>query len=413
LTHRAQRPEAIQMGRAAPESPAPVSPGFDRLVSLDAYRGLTMLLMASAGFGLADVARHFPDSMFWQAVSFHVNHVRSQGCSLWDLIQPSFMFMVGVAAAYSFASRRAAGQSYGAMTWHAFVRAAVLVLLGIFLRSRNAQQTNYTFEDVLTQIGLGYFFLFLLCGRTPRVQWAAAGLILAGYWLLFYSYTAPPGIENSAIGLPNDWPRLEGVAAHWNKNANAAAAFDHWFLNRFPRAKPFRFNPGGYQTLNFIPALATMIFGLLAGGWLRGRGTGRHKFAVLVGFGLLGIGVGCLWQMTGTCPIVKRIWTPSWTLFAAGWTSLMLAGFYLVIDLGGWRRWAFPLVVVGMNSIAMYLMAVLLPDWIAGRLRVHAGIGIFSFAGETYQPLIERGMVVGVMWLICYWLYRQRIFIRI
>ncbi len=245
------------------------------------------------------------------------------------------------------------------------------------------------------------------------MQWAAAALILAGYWLLFHEYPAPQGFDNASNSLPHDWPRLEGTAAHWNKNTNAAAAFDQWLLNKFPRQRTYHYNPGGYQTLNFVPALATMIFGLLAGGWLRGHATGRQKFAVLVGMGLLGISVGYVWQLTGTCPIVKRIWTPSWTLFAAGWTSLMLAGFYLIIDLGGWRRWTFPLVVVGMNSITMYVITMLLTDWIAGRLRVHAGPGIFSFAGETCQPLIQHGAVLGVMWLICYWLYRQRIFIRI
>jgi predicted acyltransferase len=401
------------MSKTAQEPSASIPPTFDRLVSLDAYRGLTMLLMASGGLGLAAVAKHFPDSRLWQTVSFHVSHVPWQGCSLWDLIQPSFMFMVGVAAAYSFASRRAAGQSYGAMTRHAFVRAVVLVLLGVFLQSRQATQTNFAFENVVSQIGLGYFFLFLLCGRSPRVQWAAAALILAGYWLLFYEYPAPQGIDNASLGLPRDWPHLAETAAHWDKNTNAATAFDQWFLNKFPREKPYHYNPGGYQTLNFVPALATMIFGLLAGGWLRGRATGRQKFIVLVGMGLLGIGVGYVWQLTGTCPIVKRIWTPSWTLFAAGWTSLMLAGFYLIIDLWGCRRWTLPLVVVGMNSITMYVMSMLLPEWIADRVRVHAGPGIFSFAGENYQPLIQHGAVLGVMWLICYWLYQQRIFIRI
>jgi heparan-alpha-glucosaminide N-acetyltransferase len=402
----------MEMTGPAPTIAATTKP--DRLVSLDAYRGLTMLLMASEGLGLAEVAKHFPDDRWWQAVGFHVSHVAWQGCSLWDLIQPSFMFMVGVAAAYSFASRRAAGQSYGRMAWHALVRSAILVLLGVFLRSRNFTETNFTFEDVITQIGLGYFFLFMLCGRTPRAQWVWAFLILASYWLLFFAYSPPPSVDNAAAyGLPPDWEHLEGTAAHWDKNTNAAAAVDRWLLNRFPRSILFHFNKGGYQTLNFIPSLATMICGLLAGGWLRGPASGRQKFLALAGMGLLGIGAGYVWQMTGTCPMVKRIWTPSWTIYAAGWTSLLLAGFYGVIDLAGWRRWTFPLVVVGMNSITMYVMAVMLSDWIAGRWRVHGGPGIFHFAGDIYEPLVKHAAILLTLWLICYGLYRQRIFIRV
>lgn len=402
------------MEPARPEPATPLPPTLERLVSLDAYRGLTMLAMASGGLGLVAVAAKFPDSDFWKSVHYQLEHVPWVGCSLWDMIQPSFMFMVGVAAAYSFASRRARGQSYGSMAWHALVRSVVLVLLGVFLRSKASPQTNFIFTDVVAQIGLGYFFLFLLCGRSPRVQWAAAALILAGYWLLFFAYPLPPeGFDYAAVDVPSDWKHLTGTAAHWDKNTNAAAAFDQWFLNRFPREKPFTANNGGYQTLNFIPSLATMIFGLLAGGWLRGPASGRQKFQVLVGMGLVGIAAGYVWQLTGTCPIVKRIWTPSWTIFAAGWTSLTLAGFYLIIDLWGWRRWTMPLVVVGMNSITMYVMAGLLPKWLAGRVQVHFGPDVFHMAGSVYEPLVRSSIVLGLMWLICWWLYRQRIFIRI
>ncbi len=154
------------MGKTAPESSAAVPPNLDRLVSLDAYRGLTMLLMASGGLGLAEVAKRFPDSRLWQAVSFHVSHVPWQGCSLWDLIQPSFMFMVGVAAAYSFVSRKAAGQSYGAMTWHAFVRAAVLVLLGVFLR--RAIRSKRTSRSRTSSVKSGWDTSFSSCSAAAR-----------------------------------------------------------------------------------------------------------------------------------------------------------------------------------------------------------------------------------------------------
>jgi predicted acyltransferase len=386
----------------------------DRLVSLDAYRGLTMLAMASGGLSLYQVHKNFPDSPFWETVGYHFEHVEWIGCAAWDLIQPSFMFMVGVAMAYSCASRQAHGQSYGRMFAHAVVRSIVLVLLGIFLRSDNRPQTNFTFEDVLTQIGLGYTFLFLLWGRSMRFQFGAALAILIGYWCLFYFYPLPgPDFDYSTVGVGPDWPHLQGMAAHWDKNTNAAAAFDQWFLNLFPRSKPFVYNGGGYLTLSFIPSLATMIFGLMTGELLRSPRTTGQKFWILVMAAVAGLVSGQLLHSTGICPIVKRIWTPSWTLFSTGWTLLILAAFYGVVDVLKYRRWTFPLVVVGMNSITMYCMEELSHGWFGRTLRTHFGSGIFEFLGKPYEPMLARLFVLLAMWLVCYWLYRQRIFIRI
>jgi heparan-alpha-glucosaminide N-acetyltransferase len=121
-------------------------------------------------------------------------------------------------------------------------------------------------------------------------------------------------------------------------------------------------------------------------------------------------------------PIVKRIWTPSWAVFSAGWTLLMLAGFYWAIDMRGWRRWAFPLIVVGMNSIVMYCMAQLLKPWIRDTLKKHLDAPVrsllnrepnFSIFDGTYGPIVESAAIVAVLWLVCLWLYRRRIFVRI
>jgi predicted acyltransferase len=390
----------------------PVLPG--RLVSLDAYRGLTMLAMASGGLALHRVAASFPDSRVWQVIGYQFEHVEWVGCAAWDLIQPSFTFMVGVAMAYSCASRVAHGQTYWQMLRHAIVRSIVLVLLGVFLRSDRASQTYWTFEDVLSQIGLGYTFLFLLWGRPRWVQWGAVIAILAGYWYFFYQHPLPPAdFDYSKVGVPPDWPHLEGIAAHWDKNTNAAAAFDAWFLNLFPRAQRFEYNGGGYLTLSFIPSLVTMIFGLLAGELLRSPPSRQAKFWWLVAAGVLGVALGVALHLAGVCPIVKRIWTPSWTLFSAGCCSLILAAFYGVVDVLGFRKWTFPLVVVGMNSITMYCMAQLIPGWVHRTLVTHFGSGIFEFVAEPYRPLIASVWILLVMWLACYWLYRQKIFIRI
>jgi heparan-alpha-glucosaminide N-acetyltransferase len=387
-----------------------------RLVSLDAYRGLTMLAMASDGLALHAVAnsQQLRENPTWQTIGYQFEHVDWVGCAAWDLIQPSFMFMVGVAMAYSCASRQARGQSYARMLFHAIVRSLILVLLGIFLRSNGASQTRFTFEDVLTQIGLGYTFLFLLWGRPAWFQFTTAMAVLFGYWYYFFAWPPPgAGFDYQSVGVPANWPHLEGLGAHFDKNTNAAHEFDTWFLNLFPRKDPFRYNGGGYLTLSFVPSLATMIFGLLAGELLRSPRTQGRKFVLLVAAGLLGLAAGYGLQAAGICPIVKRIWTPSWALFSTGWCLLILAGFYAVVDILQFQKWTFPLVVVGMNSITMYCMAQLIKGWLRGTLRTHFGARIFELVDEPYRPILASAWVLLVMWLICYWLYRQRIFIRI
>src|SRR5437867_8584324 len=129
-----------------------VSSNQGRLTSLDAYRGFVMLAMASDGLGLPQVAQAFPDSSVWQFLAYQLEHVEWVGCAAWDLIQPSFMFMVGASMPYSCSSREAKGQSYGQMLAHVLYRSFLLTALGIFLRSNHASQTYFTFEDVLTQI---------------------------------------------------------------------------------------------------------------------------------------------------------------------------------------------------------------------------------------------------------------------
>ncbi|MBP1601953.1 MAG: hypothetical protein H6Q06_2104 [Acidobacteria bacterium] len=386
----------------------------ERLLSLDAYRGAIMLLMASSGLGLAAVARQFPASSVWQFLGHHADHAEWTGCTLWDLIQPAFMFMVGVALPWSLANRRARGASFGRMLGHALWRSLVLVLLAVFLSSVGDRQTDWVFANVLAQIGLGYPFLFLIAFAKPRIQWTAALGILLAYWLLFCLYPLPPAtFDWASVGIGPDWPRLSGFAAHWEKNANAAAAFDQWFLNLFPRQQPFVFNSGGYQTLNFIPSLVTMIFGLLTGQLLRSKRSLTQKLTRLLGFGLAGVLLGQVIALAGLCPIVKRIWTPSWTLYSGGWVVLLLAGFVALIDWRGWKRWAFPLIVAGLNPITLYFMWQLLVGFVTETIQRHFGQHIFEALGAVYAPILEHLAVLAVFWLVLLWMYRRKIFLRI
>lgn len=395
-------------------TPTPIPQPMARNVAVDVYRGFVMLLMMAEVLRLSRVAEAFPASWFWKVLAYNQTHVEWAGCSLHDLIQPGFSFLVGVALPYSIASRMAKGATFGQLFAHALWRSLLLIALGIFLRSTHSPQTYFTFEDTLTQIGLGYPLLFLLGFRPPRWQWTALALILTGYWLAWALYPAPgPGFNYQAVGVPPDWQHYySGFAAHWNKNSNLGNAFDQWFLNLFPRQSPFVYNDGGYLTLSFIPTLGTMILGLAAGRWLRAAAP-RIPMKRLLIAGVIGIAAGLLLHFTGICPAVKRIWTPSWTLFSGGACFLFLAGFSWVIDVKGYKKWAYPLVVVGMNSIAAYLIAELLRNFVVESFRIHLGPRAFQFFGTGLEPLMQGAAVLFTYWLILFWMYRRKIFLKI
>ena len=422
-TPSSDRPDVATELRV-PDAPLPALPVTERLVSLDAYRGLVMVLMVSAGLRIAQVVTSFeasPDlrhlkTPLWDFLAYQTDHAAWVGCSLWDMIQPSFMFMVGAALPFSIAARRAKGQTMGDLWVHAVMRSVALVLLGVFLMS------SWTFDNVLTQIGLGYAFLFLLAWAKPRWQLAAAVAILVAYWAAFALYPKPaPDASLAALNLPADWHRLTGFASHWEKHNNLGARVDQWFVNLFPRpdGKRFEYNEGGYVTLNFVPSIATMVFGLLAGELIRSRrATPGRTVVTLVGTGLLALAIGWTLNVTGICPVVKRLWTPSWAVFSTGWALLMLAAFYYVLDVAHWRSrlrpWAMPLVVVGMNSIAAYCISMVLKPWVRDTVRRHFGQGVFELPfGKVYAPMVDAALFLLFTWAACWWMYRRKLFVRI
>jgi heparan-alpha-glucosaminide N-acetyltransferase len=386
-----------------------------RVVSLDVLRGTVMFLMLAEAMHLHAVASGFPHSTFWRIIGFNTDHVDWQGCSLHDLIQPAFSFLVGAALPFSIASRKMKGQTFGTMLGHGVRRAFILIFLGIFLRSQWSHQTYFTFEDTLTQIGLGYVFLFLLGYARVRTQVVTLVLILIFFWAAFALYPAPgPHFDYAKVGVPQDWTHnYTGFLSHWNKNSNLSWAFDVWFLNLFPREHPFVFNEGGWSTLSFIPTLGTMIMGLLTGEWLRSERKKEQKLRglVIAGTGLVLLGLLCQWA--GICPIVKRVWTSSYTLYSGGLVILMLAGFYALMEWKGWQRWAFPLVVIGMNSIAIYVMSWTMEPFVRGAVDRHFGWALSAISGPTFQPVLQGFAVILIFWLILFWMYGRKIFLRI
>lgn len=413
-------PETLKVESPATE-PAPTlererkPEGSTRLMSLDAFRGLVMVLMLNEVTRLPQVASAFPNSVFWSIIGYNTEHVPWQGCSLHDLIQPAFSFLVGTSLPFSIASRTMKGQTFGQMLGHAIRRALILIFLGIFLRSLRSAHTYFTFEDTLTQIGLGYVFLFLLGFTRVRTQVVTLVLILILFWAAFAIYPAPgPQFDYARVGVPADWTHnYSGFLSHWNKNSNLSWAFDVWFLNLFPREHPFVYNEGGWSTLSFIPTLGTMILGLLAGEWLKGHESKKRKLQglAIAGLGLLLLGLACQWL--GICPIVKRVWTSSYTLYSGGWVVMILAAFYALLDWKGWERWAFPLVVVGMNSIAIYVMSWTMTDFFGAAVDRHFGWAISAIAGPTFETVLRGFCIMAIFWCILLWMYRRKIFLRI
>jgi heparan-alpha-glucosaminide N-acetyltransferase len=395
-------------------SPSPaVSPSPARISSVDAYRGFVMFLMMAEVLRLRKISKLLPDSETWQFLALQQTHVEWRGCSLHDLIQPSFSFLVGVALPFSIASRRIRGQAGWVSTLHATWRAVVLIFLGIFLRSIGQSQTNFTFEDTLTQIGLGYVFLFALGHVRERWQWLALIVILIGYWGAFALYPLPgPDFDYKAVnGLPEQ-DRPTGFAAHWDKNTNAAWAFDQWFLNLFPRKQPFIANSGGYATLSFIPTLGTMILGLIAGGWLRTLRSSWSKIGRFIAIGVVLLAMGWALDNYGICPNVKRLWTPAWVLFSGGWCFLILALFSILLDTGLPGGWSFPLKVIGANSIMAYVTAHLIDDFVVSSFKTHFGENVFNY-WKPYDTLASGITLLLVYWLILFWMYRRKVFVRI
>ncbi|MFM9000614.1 MAG: acyltransferase family protein, partial [Verrucomicrobiota bacterium] len=371
-------------------TPSGSAPLPERLVSLDAFRGLTMLFMASSGFGVAQIAKAHPDSSFWELLRYNTSHAAWIGGGARDMIQPAFMFMVGMALPFSSSRRAADGQDDRRRLLHTLWRAFALVALGVFLSTSAGSRPNFIFTNVLAQIGLGYVFLTLLVGKGWKTQLGAIGVIAVATWAAFVlTPIAGPGTDFKALGVTEAGQTLDGLWAHWNMNANFAAGFDQWFLNLFPREKAFVFNNGGYQTLNFVPALITMILGLMAGENLRSGKTSGEKLNWLLKAGTLCL-VFALVTGTTICPVIKRLWTPSWAFYSGAVVLWAFAAFYWFIDIKGHKAWAFPLVVVGMNSIAIYLAYQLTAGWIRATGRTWLGAGLFE---GTYGALAQSLLV--------------------
>jgi len=365
-------------------SPMPSSPAdaarTPRVVSLDAYRGLIMLTLLCGGI-FHSLAGH----PVWGWLARHNEHVAWEGLVYWDLIQPAFMFMVGVAMPFAFAARTRRGDSRGQQAVHALRRGAMLIVIGVLLDHVGADRVQIGFIRVLQQIAFGYVAAFLVLGRSLTTQGAAVVAILVGYQLVW---------------MFNPW---NGPGGPWAQgNENIGSAFDVWLLGR--NYSYF------YVGMNAIPSTAMIILGAMAGQVIHGSRDAGRTARTLVLAGLGGIALGLL---LGTWfPIIKRIWTPSFTVYSAGWTTLMLAAFYWTVDVRGWRAWTFPLVVVGMNSIAAYVIGNAFGGWFRSATRAWLELAS-PLLGPVWLPVLQHAVFAACAWAVLYWCYRRRIFFKV
>lgn len=366
-----------------------------RLTSLDILRGATMALLCLQILRLPLGVTKFPDSQFWQVVSAQASHVPWSGMALWDLIQPLFMFMVGVALPWSVANRKASGESLTQMWVHVFWRALGLIAIGLMLRSLHAERTQFEFVNVLAQIGLGYPLLFALAFTSRKTQLVTGSLILLAVWLAYVLYPAPD------------------YASHWLKDANFGAAFDRWFMNLWPREEPFVVLYGGYSTFNFLPSMVTMLAGALTGDLLRTAVSPTSALKQLIGWSVGALLLGYLLHVTGLCPSIKRIWTPSWVLISGGLIGLLVALTYWVTDMHGYARPFEILRVVGLNSLILYVVLHLWDPFLPNLVLTHLGWNLLSPLSDMSALFVARLCAYALLIGFCVWLDQRKIYLRL
>jgi predicted acyltransferase len=370
--------QATAMAGPVPVSGLSPAPGakIPRFLALDAYRGLIMLMLVSHGFGFGELKNH----PVYGVIARQFDHVPWEGAVFWDMVQPAFMFIVGAAMPFALAIRRQQGASFASTARHVAVRALKLILLSQILIAISSNRLQFQLINVLSQIAFTYLLTFWILQLRWRWQAAAAAGLLIVHSALFFLFPGPDG--------------------PFSREGNIGAVIDKALLG---------YNYSGYYvTINFITSTVTT----LAGAWtglllMSGRSKGRKAL-------WLGAGAAASFLLSAALepfiPNVKRIWTATFTLFSAGWVLLMMLAIYLICEVLEWRRWTFPLLVIGMNSIFIYSVHMVLTGWLDRSIRVFTGG--FTFLGDL-APVAQACAVLAAMWYLNYWLYRHKIFLKL
>lgn len=368
-----------------------LDPSGTRLLSLDFFRGITMFLLVAEGTALwsvlvrEPVAGTFLEPFFQQ---FH--HHPWNGLRFWDLVQPFFMFIVGVAMPFSYAKRRKRGDSKQKITRHIIQRCILLLAFGVGLHCGYRRELVWELWNVLSQLSVTILIAYFLMHYKYAVQ------IIAAFGLLLLTEI-----------LYRTFP-LEGFDQPFVKDHNFGTWMDLVLMGKI--------NPGGgWVAINFIPTAAHTIWGVVAGQILMSGKTATQKIKVIAFSGLAILAVGYLLDWTSVTPIIKRISTSSFVLASGGWALLVLAFSYWFIDVKKISGWIFPFVIVGMNPIFIYLFFNTVGgQWLNGFVAIITkGFLAWFNTPEFVMALVNSLTVLALEWFLCYYLYLKRIFFKI
>ena len=366
----------------------PEIPGGGRIASIDALRGFDMFWISGGEEIIHSLYRTFRNPVT-EVLERQFHHVQWEGFTFYDLIFPLFLFVVGVVLPFSLTRRLERGANRGELYRHLVRRLLLLFLLGLVyngLLDFNIQHLRIA--GVLQRIAICYFISGLIVmNASIRNQAIAAGAILVGYWIILLAIPVP------GVGA--------GVLT---PEGNLAGYLDRGLL-------PGRFCCYHYGDnegiLSTIPAVATTLLGVLAGHWLRSNHSPRRKAHGLALAGMACLMAGLVWGFA--FPMSKNLWTSSYVLFAGGWSLLLLAGFYWVIDVRGYKRWAYFFTVIGLNAITIYIAWRLFDFGSVAGIFVH---GFIDYLGPL-KPLFWSLSVVATAWLFLWFLHRQKIYLKV
>jgi len=357
-----------------------------RLLSLDFYRGLTMFLLIAEFSELFEQLVAPPlEGTFIAAVGEQFHHVNWIGLHFWDLIQPFFMFIVGVAMPLSFAKRLEKGDTQSKIRNHVFKRAFLLLALGWGLYCIDPGKIVFRFQNVLAQLAVTYLLAYLVMNKSFKFQVAFSLFLLLANELIYRFFP------------------VEGFTEAFVPGKN----FGAWF-NILIAGKE---DGGHWAMFNAIPTAAHTIWGVLAGQLLMSDKTAKKKIQLLIIAGLIGLVIG--YGLSPFTPIIKRIATSSFVFASGGWALLALAICYWVIDVLGYQRGVLFFAIVGMNPLFIYLFAHVGGAHLLHRIALPFSNALFGWMGETGAGIMLSLIVLFMLWYLCYWLYKRRIFIRI
>ena len=380
----------------APDFAAPavdVAPRVERVVSVDALRGFDMFWILGGEEVIHSLTKVFPNRVTG-TLSYEFDHAKWEGFRFYDMIFPMFVFIVGVSMVFSLGKLlRARGRA--AAVRRVVVRGVVLYLLGLlYYGGFDATFARIRPMGVLQRIALAYLFGGLLfCVLRPRMLALATAALLLGYWALL-SFVPLPGADHVSFRERENWP--------------------NWFDAHYMPGRQWDGDHDPEGILGTFPAVANCLLGVFAGLLLKDpRVAPTRKVGALLCAGVAGVVAGYVWGLQ--FPVIKKLWTSSFVLVACGYATLLLALFYLVIDVQGWRRWCMPFVWIGTNAITLYLLFQFVEfPAIAARLvgapgsDLHASLHLHRFGG-----LLLSVAVVGLVLLLARFLYRRQIFLRV